>query len=58
MKELSIWATNSLALYRGNNPSTILRALKLQNKSVVDELMNYFGAKSQEELAFHLSVGF
>lgn len=58
MAKLSTWAQNSLALYRGNNPNTILRALNIQDKSVVKELMDYFGTKTKEDLAFRLSIGF
>lgn len=58
MANLSSWAQNSLALYRGNNPQTILRALNIQNKSVVKELMDHFGVTTKEDLAFRLSIGF
>lgn len=53
---MSPQATNSIALYKGNNPSTIERALNIQKKSVVDELMQHFGC-SRSELAFRLSIG-
>ena len=50
-------AINSLALYKGNDPSTIERALLFQNKSVVNELMSYFGVNSKQALAVRLSLG-
>ena len=50
-------ATNSIALYKGNNPATIKMALKIQKSSVVKELMEYFGASNTDELAIRLSIG-
>lgn len=49
-------AENSLALYRGGNPSTIEQLLRMQKESVVKELKEHFNAKSLSELAVKLSV--
>ena len=51
-------AINSLGLYRGGNPSTIEQLLRFQQKSVVNELMEHFGARSLTELSVRLSRGF
>jgi hypothetical protein len=48
-------AANSIALYRGNNPNTIEQLLKMQSASVVNELMEHFGAANTHELATKLS---
>ncbi len=50
-------ALNSIELYRGNDPRTIERALKIQKKSVVDELKQHFNASDLTELAIKLSIG-
>ena len=50
-------AINSINLYRGGNPSSIEKLLKLQPDSVVNELKDHFGAKSITELAVMLSFG-
>ena len=49
-------ATNSICLYRGNNPDTIKRALKFQRASVVNELKEHFSANDINELAIKLSL--
>lgn len=48
-------AQNSIALYRGNNPSTIKQLLQMQNKSVVNELMEHFNVTNTSDLAFALA---
>lgn len=50
-------AQNSLALYKGQNPSTIKQALSMQKSSVVEELKEYFNAKDLNELSIKLSIG-
>lgn len=50
-------AQNSLALYKGQNPSTIKQALRIQRSSVVEELKEHFNAKDLDELAVKLSIG-
>ena len=50
-------ALNSLELYKGNNPSTIERALAIQKSSVVNELKEHFGVSNIHELALKLSAG-
>lgn len=50
-------AQNSINLYVGENPDTIKKALKLQKKSVVSELMEHFNAKDIDELSLKLSIG-
>lgn len=50
-------AQNSINLYRGGNPSTIQQLLRIQKQSVVDELMQHFGASSISDLALKLSFG-
>ena len=50
-------AQNSLALYKGQNPSTIRQALSFQNSSVINELKEYFNAKDLDELSIKLSIG-
>jgi len=49
-------ALNSIELYRGNDPRTIERALSIQRKSVVDELMKHYNASNLSELAVRLSI--
>ena len=53
---MSQQALNSIQLYRGNNPSTIEKALSFQKKSVVDELKAHFGVSTNRELAIRLSM--
>lgn len=53
---MSSQALNSIDLYKGNNPETIKMALKMQKSSVVNELMEHFGAKDIGELAIKLSM--
>jgi hypothetical protein len=48
-------AINSIELYRGNDPMKIQMLLKIQRSSVVNELMEHFGASSISDLAFKLS---
>lgn len=50
-------AQNSLDLYRGQNPATIVQALRMQKSSVVDELKEHFGVSNLEALAVRLSIG-
>ena len=50
-------ARHSLTLYKGGNPSTIEKLLKMQMPRVVDELKQYFNASSISELAVKLSIG-
>lgn len=49
-------ATNSLKLYKGGNPATIEKLLKMQSTSVVNELKEHFKAKDLKELAIKLSI--
>jgi len=50
-------AVNCLSLYKGGNPATIGKLLRMQSKSVVNELMQHFSATSIAELAVKLSIG-
>lgn len=50
-------AINSMKLYKGQQPSKIQQLLALQRESVVNELMNNFGAKDIVELSIKLSMG-
>ena len=50
-------AINSLALYKGNNPSTIEKGLSIQKASVVRELKEHFGVSDIHELAVRLAIG-
>ena len=50
-------ARNSIDLYRGNNPSTIETALRMQHRRVVEELKEHFCASDIKELAVKLSIG-
>lgn len=50
-------AENSLKLYRGGNPSTIVQLLRMQNSSIVDELKQHFNTNDLNELAIRLSAG-
>ena len=52
---MSQQAINSIGLYRGGNPSTIEQLLRWQYSSVVNELMEHFGASSVSDLAYKLS---
>lgn len=52
---MSQQAINSIGLYRGGNPSTIEQLLRWQHSSVVNELMEHFGASSVSDLAHKLS---
>lgn len=54
--ELSKHAKNSLQLYKGGNPSTIIQLLKRQSSSVVNELKQFFNVEDLDELAYKLSV--
>lgn len=54
---MSPQAINSIALYRGNTPKMIKRALKIQNKSVVEELKQHFNLWDLDALAERLSFG-
>lgn len=49
-------AQNSLALYRGGNPSTIEQLLQFQDESIVNELKEHFGVSSISDLAVRLSM--
>ena len=49
--KLSKQAQNSLELFKGNPPSTIERALRIQRKEVVEELKEHFGVDGISELA-------
>lgn len=50
-------AINSIQLYKGNNPGTVEKALKMQKKSIVDELKQHFNASNLSDLAIKLSIG-
>lgn len=50
-------ALNSIELYKGANPSSIKQLLRIQSKSVVNELMEHFNASDISELAIKLSIG-
>lgn len=50
-------AKNSLALYKGGNPSTIERLLRFQKPSVVEELKAHFKVSDLGTLAVKLSIG-
>ena len=50
-------AQNSIDLYAGNNPATIKQALKMQKKSIVEELKAHFGVSDIDSLATRLSIG-
>ncbi len=50
-------AQNSLRLYRGGNPATIEQLLRMQSKSVVDELKAHYGTNDLHELALKCSIG-
>ncbi len=51
-------AINSISLYRGNSPATIVQALRMQRTSVVNELKEHFGTQDLKELAVKLSMGY
>ncbi len=46
-----------MALYKGQNPNQIYQLLQFQQKSVVNELMEYFKTRDLKELAVKLSIG-
>ncbi len=48
-------AKNSINLFKGNDGSTIMTALRMQKASVVKELKEYFKVSSDSELADILS---
>lgn len=50
-------AINFINLTKGNDPETILRALGMLQKSVLNELMYELEAKDQYDLAIKLSIG-
>ncbi len=50
-------ATNSMTLYKGQNPNQIYQLLQFQQKSVVNELMEHFKARDLKELSVKLSIG-
>lgn len=50
-------AKNSLDLYRGGNPNTIIQLLRMQSSSVVGELKDHFKTQDLHELAVRLSRG-
>lgn len=50
-------AENSLGLYKGNDPDTIIQLLRMQSSNVVNELKNHFGVTDLDELALRLSLG-
>lgn len=54
---MSTQAQNSLNLYRGQNPATILQLLRIQCSDVVDELKKHFNCTSLDELALRCSLG-
>lgn len=49
-------AQNSLDLYRGQNPTTIKQALRMQKSSIVEELKAHFGVSDIDSLATRLSI--
>ena len=49
-------AQNSINLFAGENPETIKKALKMQKKSIVSELIEHFNAKDINDLALKLSI--
>ena len=53
---MSPQAKNSIALYRGNNPSKIKMLLGFQSSSVVNELKQHFGVNDIDALAVRLSL--
>lgn len=55
-QQLSKQARNSLALYRGQNASSIKQLLRIQRQSVKSELMAYCNAKDEDDLAIRLSL--
>jgi hypothetical protein len=48
-------AINSINLYKGNDPMKIQMLLRIQSTSVVNELMEHFGASSISDLAMKLA---
>ncbi len=51
-------ALNSINLYKGQDPSKIKQLLRIQNRSVVNELMEHYSASDIDELAVKLSMNF
>lgn len=49
-------AMNSLDFYRGGNPETIKKLLRLQSNSVVNELKEHLHARGVDDLAIKLSM--
>ena len=56
-KELSQYAKNAVKLYKGGNPDTIEQLLRMQDSSVVVELMEHFQQKDIKNLAIRLMLG-
>lgn len=54
---MSTQAKNSLNLYRGQNPATIIQLLRIQHSDVVNELKKYFNCTTLDELALRCSLG-
>lgn len=50
-------AQNCLQLFKGGNPDTIKKLLKVQKPSIVKELQDYFGTSDNDKLAVLLSKG-
>lgn len=51
-------ALNSIDLYKGQDPTKIIQLLRIQNSSVVDELLEHYDASDIDELAVKLSMNF
>lgn len=49
-------ALNSINLYKGQDPSKIKQLLRIQNSSVVNELMEHYSASDIDELAVKLCM--
>lgn len=49
-------AQNSINLYKGNPVSMIKLALKMQRKSIVDELKEHYEVSTIDDLAVRLSM--
>lgn len=54
---MTIQAQNTQNLCRGASVASIMQALRMQKQSIVDELRNHYGVKTNEELATRLSLG-
>lgn len=50
-------AKNCIDLFRGNDPATIKRALKMQRQSIVNELKDHYKANDIDDLAYRLAIG-